>query len=110
MTAYNFYGYSVNADYDASKQTPPSHYPMYVSNATGTVYANFSEPVNAGEKVTLYIQTDAKYFTTGGFSLIGQGTKDFAGYKPTATPEPATVSLLGMGLLGLLGFRRKTEV
>lgn len=27
--------------------------------------------------------------------------------NPTATPEPATMSLLGLGLLGLMGFKRK---
>ncbi len=107
MTAYNFLGYDLNAGYDPSKNPLSTHFPKYVTNTNGIVTATFSELVNAGENVTLYVQTDARYFTGGGFSLIGEGTKDFASYKPTATPEPATFALFSTGLLGLLGFRRK---
>ncbi|MBF0331130.1 MAG: PEP-CTERM sorting domain-containing protein [Candidatus Omnitrophica bacterium] len=110
MSAYLYSSALVNADYDPSKNPTLGHFPARVNNAFGTVYTSFSTTLDAGEQATLYIQSNDAYYTTGGFSLLGAGTQSFSGFAPTATPEPATVALLGTGLLGLLGFRRKRMV
>lgn len=108
MSAYSFGDFLVNADYDPLKITTPGHFPSVVENDFGTVYANFSHSLNTGESATLYIQTDAKYFTAGGYTLLGAGANNFVGFAPLATPEPKTYVLLAIGLLGLVAFRRKS--
>jgi hypothetical protein len=116
LNTANFEGFTVSAGYMASLMTVA---PSAAEIDGGTITFRWStDSLSAGEtSPTLYIQTNAPYLTEGSFSLQGTtirpgqvGIQGFTGYSPTATPEPATLSLLGMGLLGLLGFRRKTEV
>lgn len=54
----------------------------------------------------LWVQTDAKYIGAGQAHLINGGTHDLNVYGP-AIPEPGTMLLLGMGIFGLFGLRRK---
>jgi hypothetical protein len=57
--------------------------------------------------------TDQEIFQTGACLLASCGATDLsaaflAGSIPTGVPEPASIAVLGAGLLGLLGARRKT--
>ena len=51
-----------------------------------------------------YNHLEGKYLVTLETQLYGQGQ---ANYTSHGVPEPATVFLLGSGLIGLVGFRRK---
>jgi PEP-CTERM motif len=78
-------------------------------NGLGTVGINWNPLVTLGQTssfVVLY--TDAKLYIPGTIGLIDSGSSpSIDGFVAAATPEPATSSLLGLGLVGLGTFRKK---
>jgi len=80
-------------------------------NGVGTVGIDFNPLVTPG--VTSYaviLYTYAKNFIPGAIGLIDTGSNpSIPGFvaAPAATPEPATLSLLGFGILGLGALRKK---
>jgi hypothetical protein len=62
--------------------------------------------VKGATSYTLWIQTNAKYYGPGKVHLINGGTHDIDVFGP-AIPEPGTMLLLGMGIFGLFGLRKK---
>jgi len=111
-TAY-FAGFNIAVGYDGLGQAPDS---VNLNGGTVTFIWDQAGLTQGQNSPRLFIQSDAPYAIPGTFTL--QGTKastnaaaqSFDGWSPTAVPEPATASLLGMGLFGLLGFRRKRTV
>ncbi len=55
----------------------------------------------------LWVQTNANYYTFGSTQLQDGGNARVSTYAPSAVPEVSSMMLLGMGILGLFGFRRK---
>lgn len=54
----------------------------------------------------LWVQTDAQYYGPGTVSFINGGVTSMSMFGP-AVPEPGSMLLLGMGILGLFGLRKK---
>jgi hypothetical protein len=91
-----------------SGQAPTS--PADLSSLTGVLDVNFhTNPIANGDtSQTLWLLTNASFYTFGTFSSQDGSVAQLQGYAPiNPTPEPSTFALMGTGLLAAAGAIRR---
>ena len=79
----------------------------------GTAEMKFLYPISASNSANPEVLDDywkilaISWSLGGGFDMVGNISVSDDGFAPTHAPEPATLFLLGTGLIGLAGFGRK---
>lgn len=104
LSATNFTGFYTDVDVVAGAASM-----MTRSDASTVAFAPpwLSPGVGPGETSPLFwIQTDALYYGPGGVVVQDGGNARISCYGP-AVPEPGSMLLLGMGVLGLAGLRKR---
>jgi hypothetical protein len=83
------------------------------SNNKGKYLTTMIAPNPDGLDHALFYETNLG-FTIAFEDILGGGDRDFedlvVNFNPNPVPEPGTILLLGLGLIGLAGFRRKSRV
>lgn len=109
LTAYNFTGFAVDGGYVAGSGVAPSTVSL---STAGSVVGFQYIPTNllAGQMTDLLVvETNAKTYVPGTYTVQDGSTVTTLAYAPAlASPEPASVALIGAGLLGFSLIRRRS--
>lgn len=101
LTAFDFKGFSVDAGYITGTGVAPTAVSL---SSDGSVVGFGYIPTNimAGQTSDLLvIETDATSYIPGTYTVQDGSTVTTIGYAPALAPEPASLALIGAGLLGL---------
>jgi len=106
FTANDFSNFTTNVDAHPLLPNPTQ---LYRTGGLGSTveFDNRASPILPGTTGELFwIQTNAQYYNTTLDGITADTTANVAALGPTI-PEPSTMMLLGMGILGLFGLRKR---
>jgi len=119
VTTTNFAGWLTDVGYDnlfcgilycgsATLVAPTSVDRGVLGDTIGFNFGSFVAPTLASgdSSYILEVATNATSYTKGTINILDGGAATVTGFAPAA-PEPATLSILGIGLLSLFGLRKK---
>ncbi|MDD5661482.1 MAG: PEP-CTERM sorting domain-containing protein [Candidatus Omnitrophica bacterium] len=106
MTTLDFAGWSLNVDATGAA----GNWWLRNTDPTTVGFDTRTTGVASGATSDLFwIQTNAPSYTWGSTQLIDGGIATVKTYAP-ATPEPSSLMLLGMGILGLFGLGKRRKI
>lgn len=111
MTTTDFTGFTTDVDAFVPGDIPDS----ITRNPSGSTVGFQFNGGGAGDfglspgstSATMWIQTSAKYYGPGTVTFQNGAVEAISAYGP-AIPEPASMLLMGAGVLGMFSLRRKT--
>ena len=110
LTVTDFNGFTTDVDAYVSGSNPtgilPNGLDREYANVVGFSFKDAGKVPTGGSSAVLWIETNAESYGTGKANIIDGAIAEVDLFAPIV-PEPATLSLLGLGVLGLLGFRKR---